>query len=165
MSTSSVIDLIGEELDDIVLPNSILELSVTIGYLGVDVCLEEINKLDLLIHDHCVAGLVALERGDVENSLHFQMVVHARTKSARAFSILVRKYMGWFGQRKMNLFGKVTCKVFSNRALHTFKGMVGYYLKDIGKEHFQHAMFNVFDDDIIVGKTLHTIYGKCDLKR
>lgn len=57
------------------------------------------------------------------------------------------------------------CKVLTNKQLHTFRGMVGYCLKDIGLEHFQCAMYNISNDDIIERKTLHVIYGCSDLKQ
>lgn len=66
MTSGSFIDLTGDEPNDIVLADSVLEL-----YLGSDIRPNKINKLDLLIREHYVAGLVALERGDVENFLHF----------------------------------------------------------------------------------------------
>lgn len=64
----------------------------------------------------------------------------------------------------MNPIGKVTCKILSNCQLHTFKGMIGYCLKDTGKDHFSHAMFNILDVDVIARKTLHAVYDKSDLK-
>lgn len=48
--------------------------------------------------------------------------------------------------------------------MHCFKGMVIYYLKDIGSNHFVCMMHNISDDDVIEGKTMHAIYGCTDLK-
>lgn len=107
-----------------------------------------------------MAGVAALERGDTENRLHFQMVCRARTKSALSFGIVVHKYMGRYGKDM-----DPACKVVTNKQLHTFHVMVGYCLKDTGTEHFDVALHNISDDDIIEGKMLHAIYGCSDLKK
>lgn len=49
MTTDSFIDLMDDESKDISLSDSIIELFVTVGYLGADVKAENINKLDVLI--------------------------------------------------------------------------------------------------------------------
>lgn len=85
---AAVDSVVGDRIG-VVLTDSILELSVTIGYLGADVHPDKIHQLDLLIREHCVSGLVAMERGNLEAHLHFQMVVRARTTSAHMFGILV----------------------------------------------------------------------------
>lgn len=108
--------------------------------------------------------MVALERGDTENHLHFQMVYRARVKSSMSFAILARKYMGWYGIEKQNPVDHVCCKVLSNKGLHTFQGMVGYRLKDTGTTHFECVMHNISDNNIVEGKTLHAIFGRFDLK-
>lgn len=100
----------------------------------------------------------------MEAHLHFQMMVRACIQSTCIFGVFVWKYMNWFGKKCMDLVGKITYKVLSNRMLHTYKGMIGYCLKDIGKDHFVHALFNVSNVDGIAGKTLHVVYGKGDLK-
>lgn len=64
----------------------------------------------------------------------------------------------------MNPVGKVMCKLLSNRMLHTYKGMIGYCLKNIGLVHFDCAMYNVSNVKVMIGKTLHSFYGKVDLK-
>lgn len=43
--------------------------------------------------------------------------------------------------------------------------MIGRYcLKDTKAEHFDVAMKNISDEDVVEGKTLHAIYGRSDLK-
>lgn len=112
-----------------------------------------------------MARVAPLERGDTENQLHFQMVCRARCKSSRSFAILTHKYMVWYEIENMNPVGRVVCKFLTNTGLHTFRGMIGYCLKDTGSKHFDVFMFNISDDqDIIESKTLHAIYGKSDLK-
>lgn len=44
--------------------------------------------------------------------------------------------------------------------LHTYKGEIGYCLNDIGCTHFESAL----DAKVKVGNTLHSIYGKANLK-
>lgn len=105
-----------------------------------------------------------MERCETKNHLHFWMVCWARTKSARSFGILVHKYMGWYEQKNKNLAGKVMCKVLTNCMLHTYQGMIAYCLKDVGKNHFEHCMFNVSNDDVNAGQNLHPLYGRVDIK-
>lgn len=76
----------------------------------------------------------------------------------------MKKYMGWYGVKDMNLVGRVVCNILTNRMIHTFKGMIFYYLTDTGSAHFEHVMHNISDSDVIDGKTLHAIYDKADLK-
>lgn len=111
-----------------------------------------------------MASVIALERGDMENKLHFKGVIHARAKSSLSFKIVARKYMGWYGIKNMNPVGCVVCKSLTNIGLHTFRGMIGYCLKDTTIEHFDVAMKNILDEDIVDRKTLHSIYGRSDLK-
>lgn len=74
----------------------ILEMFVTIGYLGADVKPEEMDKLHKFFKEVCkCVSLVAMERGEVENHLHFQMIVRAQIASVRSFGGLVQSYMGW----------------------------------------------------------------------
>lgn len=85
--------------------------------------------MEKLLHDHYISGLLSLERGEIECHLHMQMAVRAKTKFARCFWELVRKYMGSLGVKDMNHVGKVKCKTLTNRKLHIFKSMICYYLK------------------------------------
>lgn len=78
---------------EVTLDDNVLDMSITIGLKGVDVDKGDIVKLDRLLHDHYMAGMVALERGDTENWLYFRMVCKARVKSLLSFGILTRKYM------------------------------------------------------------------------
>lgn len=158
------IELKADDRQGVSLVDFVLELSIMVGYIVGDIHANEIRNLDLLIREHCVSRLVAMERGNLQSHLHFQMVVRARIASTHTFGILVQKYMNWFDKKIMDHVGKMTYKVLSNRLLHTYKGMIGYYLKDTKKDHFAHAMFKKFDANVIVGKTLHAIYGRADLK-
>lgn len=140
-------------------------MSVTVGLLGENVIKSNIQKLVCLLREHCMAGVVTLEKGDIENRLHFQMVYTACCKSALSFKIIVCKYMGWYDQKDMDPKGRVVCKTLTNKQLHTFRGMMGYCLKDIRVEHFECVIFNISNDNIIEGKTLHAIFGRSDLKQ
>lgn len=51
------------------LTNNVLNKSVMVGFKGI-VIDTDINKLNQLLHDHCMVGVVALERGDINNRLH-----------------------------------------------------------------------------------------------
>lgn len=73
--------------------NNVLNMSVTVGLLGTNVIKSDIEKLEHVLREHCMVGVVALERGDTENRLHFQMVCTTRCKSALSFGIIVRKYI------------------------------------------------------------------------
>lgn len=146
------------------LNDDVLDMSLTIGLKGVDVCKTNIEKLNRVLEEHYIAGLVALERGDIENRLHFQMVCRARIKSSLSFGILVCKHMGWYGVENMNPPNCICCKSLTNIGLHTFHDILGYCLKDTGAEHFDVAMKNISDEDIMEGKMLYAKYGPLDLK-
>lgn len=118
--------------------DSNLDFSLTIGLKGVDVCKLDIEKLNRLLHNQCLFGLAALERGDTKNHLHFQMVYRACIKLAFLFGILTHKYMGWYavsGEDESTWSGMLQ-GLNKQAELHTFQGMIGYYLKDIGTKHF-----------------------------
>lgn len=82
------------------LTDDILEMSVTVGYKGADISPLDIHKLDRLLNEHCLSGVVALEREDTKNHLHFQMVCRARGKLGLSFALLTIKYTGWYSIEK-----------------------------------------------------------------
>lgn len=137
---------------EVELINNVIDMSVTVSFKGANVTKFDIEKLNMLLNDYCLADVVALERDDIENRLHFQMVFRAQIKLALSFDILIHKYMGWYNVPKMNLVGHVCNKVFTNRLLHTFHGMIGYYLKEIGIEHSDVALHNISNEDIMEAK-------------
>lgn len=93
--------------------DDVLDMSLTIGLRGADVCRSDIKKLDHLLQEHYLAGIIALKRGDAENRLHFQGVIRARTKSSLSFEVFVRKYLGWYNVKNMYPVRRVVC----NRSL------------------------------------------------
>lgn len=62
---------------EVELIDSAIEMSIIVGYMGANVHPSKIEIWDRLIKEHCVFGLAVLERGDVQNHLHFQVVVCA----------------------------------------------------------------------------------------
>lgn len=56
------------------LSNNVLDMSVTMGFRGANIVKSDILKLEWLLWEHCLVGVIAIERGDIENRLHFQMV-------------------------------------------------------------------------------------------
>lgn len=156
--------------NEVELTNNVLDLSVIVWFKGADVIRSDIEKLNRLLTDHYMAGVVALERGDTKNHLYFQMVSQMHIKSALAIGILAHKYMGsWYAVAKMDPKGKVCCKVLTQNQLQMFCGMIKYCRKDIRIEHFDIVMHNISDIDIIEGKTLHATFlatfGRLDLKQ
>lgn len=111
--------------------DDVLDMSITVGLRGVDVCRSDIHKLECLLEElHCIAGICALERGDTKNRVHFQMVYRAQVKYSLSFGIVATKYLGWYGVKDMIPAGRVVCKALTNTSLHTFCSMIGYCLKD-----------------------------------
>lgn len=80
---------------EVEMTTTVLELSVTVGYVGADVKKDEIQNLHRLMQDHCLSGVVSLERGDKRTYLISNVFFCARAKSVRSFANLVKKYMGW----------------------------------------------------------------------
>lgn len=64
-------------MKEVNLDDDVLVMSITIGLKGANVDKVDITKLGRLLHKHCMAGMVALERGDTKNCLYFQMVCRA----------------------------------------------------------------------------------------
>ncbi|CAM6109417.1 unnamed protein product [Calypogeia fissa] len=81
-------------------------LSITVGYLGADVHERELDFLHKLPVEKCEAGMVALEKGEKENHLHFQTICIAMCKSPGSFGLVVGQYMGWGNVRTMNPIDK-----------------------------------------------------------
>lgn len=78
---------------EVKLNDNVLDMSLRIGLKGADICKTNIEKLNCLLEEHCLAGLVTLEREDTKNQLHFQMVCKACVKYALLVEILACKYM------------------------------------------------------------------------
>ncbi|MCO5584308.1 hypothetical protein L7F22_038232 [Adiantum nelumboides] len=58
----------------------------------------------------------------------------------------------------------VLCRALKQRGMHTFRGMVGYCLKDRDVPHFQRVEHKISADDINDGIELHSLYGADALK-
>ena len=57
----------------------------------------------------------------------------------------------------------VTSKRLRDEGLHTFLGMVGYYMKDNRIKHFEFVHHNVIAIDMNKGKMKYTKFGKVGL--
>ena len=87
---------------------------------------------------------------------YFQMIVKGNFSG---LLVLNKKVEGLFGIRCESSNGHVvSCKKLMNEDLHTFKGMIGYYMKDNGEDHFEFVHHNVWADGIYDGKMEH---AKC----
>lgn len=89
-------------------------MSVIVGFKGANIIKSDIHKLKCLLCEYCMAGVIALKRGDIENTLHFQMVCRACIKSVISFGVIVQKYMGWYDNKDTDPKGRIFCKVLIN---------------------------------------------------
>ncbi|MCO5566969.1 hypothetical protein L7F22_020652 [Adiantum nelumboides] len=135
-------------------------VSVSVGSGDVDVTLLACMQ-DFLQKETC-AGLCVVERGGIAFNLHFQMVVHMWDTSLIAINRKVRAYLGWDVQKPAG--GLVLRSALKQRNMHTFRGMVGYYLKDRDEAHFQKAEHNITADDVNDDIELHSLYDVDALK-
>ena len=58
----------------------------------------------------------------------------------------------------------VSYKQLRDKELHTFHRMVGYCIKDNGKDHIEFVQHNVFADDMNELKMKYMNFGKVGLK-
>ena len=57
----------------------------------------------------------------------------------------------------------VSCKRLRDESLHTFRGMVGYWMKDNKEEHLEFVHHNVSAGDMNEGMTEYAMCGKVGL--
>lgn len=57
----------------------------------------------------------------------------------------------------------VLCKKLKDECLHTFKGMVGYCMKNNEEQHFEFIHHNIFADDMNEGKLEYAKFRKIGL--
>lgn len=87
------------------------------------------------IEEERIAKLCSVERARALTPKHFQMVVKGIITS---LVVLNKKIKGLFGVGCESFDGSCyLVQEVEGRGLHTFKGMVGYCIKDNGEEHFR----------------------------
>ena len=89
------------------------------------------------------------------------MVVKRNFGSLSVLNKKIKICLGWdVNPLRVKLFHARNSKM---RILHTLKGMVGYCIKDNGKEHFKFIHHNVFAQDMNDGKLEYAKFGKIGL--
>ena len=73
----------------------------------------------------------------------------------------IEVYLGWYASPLMGHV--VSCKKLGDEGLHTLKGVIGYYMKDNGEEHFEFVHHNVLLEDMNDNKMEYEKFGKMGL--
>ncbi|MCO5589389.1 hypothetical protein L7F22_043356 [Adiantum nelumboides] len=129
---------------------------------GADIDLGLLSCIaDFLKQQTCV-GICSVERGGMAFNLHFQMVACMWATLLIAVKRMVKACLGWDSCKLVG--ASVLCRALKQRGMHTFRGMVGYCLKDRDELHFQKVEHNISADDINDGIELHNLYGAYALK-
>lgn len=81
-----------------------------------------------------------MERGGTLTHKHFQMVMKGNFSSLLMLNKKIKVCLDWDLNPPMGHV--VSCKDLRDESLHTFKGMVGYCMKDNGEEHFDFIHHN-----------------------
>ncbi|MCO5580051.1 hypothetical protein L7F22_033917 [Adiantum nelumboides] len=139
---------------DAVKPKRLYEVNVTASVGGDDINKGLIMQMQQFLEKECVAGMCSLERGGIAFHLHLQMVARIMATSVIAISKKVNIYLGW--DKNCPQGGNVLCRALQQKGMHTFEGMLGYCLKDAGKEHFENVGHNITPDMINTGVELYT---------
>lgn len=109
--------------------------SVTIAVGGMDVDVGFLVNLRRFIEEECMIGMCSVERGGVLTDKHVQMMVVKGNFSS--LPVLNRRIEVCLRYDECPLMCHVvSCKRLRDEGLHTLSGMVGYYTKDNGEEHF-----------------------------
>ncbi|KAI5058995.1 hypothetical protein GOP47_0025314 [Adiantum capillus-veneris] len=143
-------------------PKRLFELSITISVGGVDIDSGLLPVLKEFLEKETIAGMCSIEHGRNVFHLHFQMVVRIMSTSIIAVNKKVKTYLRW--DRESHVDATVLCRALKKKNMHTFQGMIGYCLKDVGKDHFENVGHNISPDDINKGIELYTLHGEDDLK-
>ena len=81
------------------------------------------------IEDHCIVRVCSMKRGGRLTHKHFQLMVKRNFTSVLVLNEKIKVYLGWDESPP-------TCHVYKklrDEGLHTFKGMMGYCMKDNGE--------------------------------
>ena len=106
-------------------------------------------------------GLCLLERGGALTHKHFQMMVKENFSSLLVLNKKIKVCLGWDVSSPTDHV--VPCKKLRDEGLHTFKGMLGYCMKDNGEAHFEFVHHNILADDMSDGKMEYENFGKVGL--
>ncbi|MCO5549838.1 hypothetical protein L7F22_003312 [Adiantum nelumboides] len=135
----------------------ILEVSITISVGGADIDVSLLSCIGECLKQQTCAGICSVEPGGMAFNLHFQMVARMWATSLIAVNRKVKACLGW--DRSKPPGALVLCRALKSQGMHTFRGMVGYCLKDRDEPHFQKVEHNISADDVNDGIELHSLMG------
>ncbi|MCO5551220.1 hypothetical protein L7F22_004719 [Adiantum nelumboides] len=140
----------------------VIEASITVSVGGTDVNVGLLPCMEEFLRKETCAGLCAVERGGIVFNLHYQMVVRMWATSLISINKKVRQYLGWDSDKPVGAL--ILCRALKQKNMHTFRGMVGYCMKDRDEAHFQKVDYNISVDDLNDGIELHSLYSPDALK-
>lgn len=90
------------------------------------------------------------------------MVVKGNFSSFHMLNKKIKVALGWHENPPIGHV--VSCKKVRDEGLHTFLDMIGYCMKDNGKDRFEFVHHNVLGDDMNEGNMEYAKIGKISLK-
>ena len=126
------------------------DISCTVSEGTFDIDTSLLQNMQHFIEKECVSRLCSIERGGTLQRLHFQAIFKILSTSTIAVNKLVKVYLGWDkGEAPSGSY--VLMKRLSGVGLHTYVGMLGYYIKDKGEDHFEVVHNNITHEDLTIG--------------
>ena len=92
---------------------------------------------------------------------HFQMAVKGNFANLVVLNKKIKVCLGWDERPPTSCV--VSCKKLRDEGLHTFKGVIGYCMKDNGEESFEFVHHNISAEDMNDGKLEYVKLGKVGL--
>ncbi|KAL2622311.1 hypothetical protein R1flu_002516 [Riccia fluitans] len=139
-----------------------MDVSLTIGIVGVDIQGETFDKVADFINQNARMGIITLETGDDHLLLHIQGMISIKASSTRSLKADLRSVIGWDENAPPG--ASICVKALRDRRIHTVIGIIGYCLKDEHEEHFRIHTKNISEQQKEDGRRRHVIYGASEYK-
>lgn len=145
------------------------EYSVTIQRAAQDIDVDRIvQPLDDWVHANTTSAFFATERGEKDEQLHFQGVIRTRRISLHKAALCTKSLKAALElHAKGEYSGKVnvSSRALKNSKLHTFEGMIGYCMKDRGREWYKPFEFNITPQMVEEGLQLYLQDGASEVAK
>eukprot|EP00961_Rhodomonas_salina_P116437 1567149-Rhodomonas_salina.1 len=137
------------------------EFSATVSRLKGDLDIPfYAPRVDMFIQTCTEAGAAAVERGEREGYLHFQIAMKMRVESAITARNILLRALGWSRRESKPPKTQVEVKTLTGQNLHTWFGIVGYVQKDRDQPHFEISLKNLSEEDLKNGREEFALWGK-----
>jgi len=149
--------------------DSQFEYSITIQRAGQDIDVDRIlQPLDDWVHANTSSAFFATERGEKDGHLHFQGVIRTRRLSLHKAALCTKSLKAALELNAKGEYagkGNVSSRALKNSKLHTFEGMIGYCMKDRGRDWYRPFEFNITPQMVEEGLQLYLQYGASEVAK